>query len=543
MVTGTTTTGSDGSYTIAVAGAQRPCLLELSTSDGSLLHAVSNDLTGIANITPLTEALAGAVLNQRDLAALYASLDVALLEGIKTKVTPASVDAAWNTIKADLVGQGVDVSDITNEPTTATLSASATGQGNAYDKLLDDIGALNLSASNLYQMAGGSSFVKLDSTGTPLPIQAGDWSDSGSAARGTSWDCVQDTASGLYWEVKRNDLNHLRHRGHLYSWYDTSRWENEALSTPTLKAYVSTTGGSAGSESTGILNSCKGVANNSKCNTSTYVDAVNSVGICGFKDWVLPDAYTLQTLVKDRPRGPMIDSNFFPNTLLGTSTDIAYWSSSASANNSAYAWHVSFSTGRVEDGLKSSARPILLVRGGAAAPAVTRNSLLTCDSSLSGGANAPLTTIPTSRPDSRYTIAGATVQDSITGLTWQRCVMGSSGAQCDQGSPARRTYADALLAAQAAGSGWRLPTRIELSSLVERKCSSRLVRGVDGSLDTTVDGALNLTVFPQPTVTSVWSSTTGGSGASQAWYVNFFNGFVDYTDASQLLNVRLVRSP
>ncbi len=543
VATGTTTTDSDGRYVIAMAGAQKPCLLELTAASGAVLHAVSNDLTGVANITPLTEALAGAVLNQQDLSALFTGLDASLLSAIEKKVNAITVSAAWTTVRAALASKGLDVAGITTEPTTATLSASAVGQGNAYDKLLDDINTLSLPPANLYLMAGGSTFVKLDGTGTALAIQAGDWVDGGSAARGSAWDCVHDTKTGLYWEVKRNDPTHLRHQGHLYSWYDPAQWLDDKLSTPTNPVYVNITGGSSGSESSGILNSCKGVANAGKCNTSSYVDAVNSSALCGFRDWVVPDADTLQGLLKDTPAGPMIDSNFFPNTRSGTVSDIAYWSSSPSANNTAYAWHVSFGSGVVEDGLKSSARPLRLVRG-VAATTVNRKSLITCDSALSGTANPPLTNIPASRPDSRYTVTDTTVLDQINGLVWQRCVMGVSGAQCDQGNPARRTLADAVLDAQSVGNGWRLPTKNELASLVERKCSSRFVRGTLGALDKNVDGALNLTTFAQPKyTTTVWSSTPNAAYSGQTWIVNFYNGFVSYTGNTETLNVRLVRKP
>jgi hypothetical protein len=541
VVAGTTTTGADGRYAIALVGARKPCLLELTTTNGLVLHAVSNDLTGIANITPLTEALAGSVLNQQDLSVLFQNLDSTLLEGIKAKVTAASVSAAWDSVKAALVSKGLDVTGVTSEPTIATLSASSIGQGNAYDALLDSINALSLPSGSLYQMAGGSQFVKMDENGAALAIQAAQWADSGTSKRGTSWDCVLDNKTGLYWEVKRNDPNHRRYQGHLYSWYDPARWLDDLSSTPTKSVFVNITGGSAGFEDSGILNSCKGVSNAGKCNTQSYVDAVNSSALCGFRDWVVPDAYTLQGLLKDTVRGPMIDTDFFPNTLSSSGSSISYWSGSPSANNSAYAWHVNFSSGRVEDGLKSSARPVRLVRG-VVATEVNRDQLKTCDSSLSSSEKPPLTNIPASRPDTRYTVNDSTVIDKLTGLEWQRCVLGLSGTSCDQGSAATRTLADAKHDAETAGNGWRLPTRNELSGLVERKCTSRFLRGIVSSDDKNVDGALNLNAFPQSTgTTTVWSSTPNASFTEDTWFVNFYNGFVGFITNTSALNVRLVR--
>ena len=49
----------------------------------------------------------------------------------------------------------------------------------------------------------GFSFVKIGSTGQPLAIQNGTWSNSGSEAAGTKWSCVQDNVTKLVWEVDR----------------------------------------------------------------------------------------------------------------------------------------------------------------------------------------------------------------------------------------------------------------------------------------------------------------------------------------------------
>ena len=53
------------------------------------------------------------------------------------------------------------------------------------------------------------SYTKLDATGEDLPDDA------------ESWTMVRDNVTGLIWEVKVNDPNHLRHQGHSYTWYNT----------------------------------------------------------------------------------------------------------------------------------------------------------------------------------------------------------------------------------------------------------------------------------------------------------------------------------
>lgn len=107
-------------------------------------------------------------------------------------------------------------------------------------------------------------------------------------------------------------------------------------------------------------------------------------------------------------------------------------------------------------------------------------------------------TIAATTPDSRYTDHGdGTVSDNSTGLMWQQCSEGRSGARCLSGSLQLFTWQAALQQAEAstfAGySDWRLPNVKELASLVELRC---------------IGPAINLTIFPAtPPHGLYWSST------------------------------------
>lgn len=81
--------------------------------------------------------------------------------------------------------------------------------------------------------------------------------------------------------------------------------------------------------------------------------------------------------------------------------------------------------------------------------------------------------IEVTRPDSRYTVSGDEVTDTVTGLLWKRCVEGLSGATCTgTAKPASYKGAQALaVEAAKAGKPWRLPSRAELAGLVDRKCT------------------------------------------------------------------------
>jgi hypothetical protein len=136
-----------------------------------------------------------------------------------------------------------------------------------------------------------------------------------------------------------------------------------------------------------------------------------------------------------------------------------------------------------------------------------------------------------SPPPSRYVPTSAVVYDSQIRLTWQRrvpaviytweeakkycqCLNGvASDVSCDQDKIPG--YA----------SGWRLPTRIELASLVDYAQSPR------------IDGA----AFPNTPGLSYWTSSPYAADTGEAWDVEFTYGFVGYAAKDSLFGVRCVR--
>jgi hypothetical protein len=199
----------------------------------------------------------------------------------------------------------------------------------------------------------GFDYTKLGASGKILSKQDGIWSDTGTEASGTQWDCVRDNVTGLVWEVKRNDVNHLRHMGHGYSWYSPS---------------TDTNGGSPGYESprfngdgTDVTEpTCKGVSDVSdisNCNTQSYVTAVNAVGLCGKKDWRIPTIDELVSLTNTGNSALTIDTNYFPNTL-----GARYWSSSPFSTNQDASFITRFDLGESVDEPKYYANHVRLVR-------------------------------------------------------------------------------------------------------------------------------------------------------------------------------------
>jgi len=186
-------------------------------------------------------------------------------------------------------------------------------------------------AGTLSKIGGGRAgfdFTKLGPGGNELPATA------------TSWSCVRDNVTGLIWEVKTDDSG-LRDKDNTYTWYNPDG---------------STNGGSAGTQNGGT---CTGGIN---CDTTSYVQVVNSQGVCGYSDWRLPSVDELRSIVDysiPYP-GPTIDTTYFPNTVSNW-----FWSASPYASSSGYAWYVDFSYGYDHGNGKSHyGLHVRLVRGG-----------------------------------------------------------------------------------------------------------------------------------------------------------------------------------
>ncbi len=119
--------------------------------------------------------------------------------------------------------------------------------------------------------AKGFDYNKIANNGTTLAAGAA----LGAAA--TDWACTKDNITGLTWEVKVNDIAHLRHRGHTYTWYNSN---------------AATNGGDAGG--TGG-NSCNATLPGNLCNTEAFVTAVNAAALCSYTDWRMPTKRELLT--------------------------------------------------------------------------------------------------------------------------------------------------------------------------------------------------------------------------------------------------------
>lgn len=127
-----------------------------------------------------------------------------------------------------------------------------------------------------------------------------------------------------------------------------------------------------------------------------------------------------------------------------------------------------------------------------------------------------------------------TVTDTSTGLMWDQCSLGQSGADCATGPTQNYTWAEANAQAAPLNSGaykghsdWRLPSLVQLVTLVKG----------------TTAPAIDTVAFPATLAAKpYWSgSTHAPAPANYAWYVYFDNGSGSYFSKNAPLAVRLVR--
>jgi len=165
------------------------------------------------------------------------------------------------------------------------------------------------------------------------------------------------------------------------------------------------------------------------------------------------------------------------------------------------------------------------------------------DANYPYGQDAHYANIPVARSftgptaDTTYT-SDYTTKDNVTGLTWQSCSIGQSGADCLTGLAATYTWDNAQIqctnlnslnsgAGYAGRTNWRLPTIEELNTLPNYSIYYP---------------AIDAGPFPATVAYYYWSSSTYVSNTSSAWYVYFYYGYTNTNSKTYSNYVRCVSS-
>lgn len=162
-----------------------------------------------------------------------------------------------------------------------------------------------------------------------------------------SSECVKDNSTGLIWEQKTDD-GELRDKDNSFSWYNSDNSKN---------------GGFVGYED--YANTVAGAIcgnNLAKCNTQSYITALNASNYCGYSDWRLPSRMELLSIT-DRGRNQWMGSPAI-NPIFINSQYHYHWTSTPRSENVNRAWVVYFGFGTSTDIDKNYALFVRAVRDG-----------------------------------------------------------------------------------------------------------------------------------------------------------------------------------
>ena len=141
---GSTTSATDGSYTITISGGVLPCVVRV-TAGATVLHSLATGTghSARANLTPVSE-LTVARFAAVSPPTYYAAFDATAAAALTDAGAQAAASAAIDTLKPS----GIDFSGGANVLNGALVAANGTALGDAYDQRLDAL-KLKLTASGV----------------------------------------------------------------------------------------------------------------------------------------------------------------------------------------------------------------------------------------------------------------------------------------------------------------------------------------------------------------------------------------------------------
>ena len=219
--------------------------------------------------------------------------------------------------------------------------------------------------------------------------------------------------------------------------------------------------------------------------TDMGVDEADAAAHCAAMGagWRLPTRLELVSLVDFTiaAPGPTI------NAVFANTPPTVFWTSTPYYGNVGDGWGIGFDVGYSDYGVLDNPDLVRCVRPPA----------------------------PTCLP-ARYALeAGGLARDLTTGLTWPQA-----------NDPTQYSWPDAKAHCAGLGAGWRLPSLLELQTIVD---------------DAKEYPAIDQSIFPDTPHDDFWTSTPDAAGTGSAWYIDFFYGATDSDVPTRVFYVRCVK--
>lgn len=170
--TGTATTKTDGTYSVAISGASLPCALELTNpADNTKLHsvAIGSGTSATSNITPLTE-LTVANLQKQVPATAFTSFDAASAAGT---LTSDAVKNAQSVVLSFLAANSVNATALANTDVISAPLASGDAQSSVLASVqktitvpIADVSSILATAPASCPVAKSGKYTVISYTGT-----------------------------------------------------------------------------------------------------------------------------------------------------------------------------------------------------------------------------------------------------------------------------------------------------------------------------------------------------------------------------------------
>ncbi|MGO9715052.1 MAG: DUF1566 domain-containing protein [Polyangiaceae bacterium] len=275
---------------------------------------------------------------------------------------------------------------------------------------------------------------------------------------------------------------------------------------------------------------------------AAYCASMNSLVLGGYASgWRLPSVVELLSIA-NYAATPLIDPSPFSNPPPAT-----FWSGTPNPSAAAQAWSVSYATGENTSQPTSTLFEVRCVNAGGVTPApegcgsagkaccyasTCAAPLLCSGSTCVTDTNYALWKLAPDAPPAgldgganEYTVAGGVATDTVTGLVW---ATNSGGGMQTWGNASAFCASFNTASLGGFSSGWRLPSLVELLSLVNYSVTS-------GPM-------IDTSVFTAATTSPYWTSTLGAGTTTQAWSVSLSNGFTSQSATSTAMGLFCVNS-